>query len=294
VPEALLCVNADDSLISSIPEGLPNPLLYYGVDAPFYDAAVNDPSDARYCIRCRAPYTYRYVTLGHLGSFLCPRCGYQRHEPDVSAVLTAGETEGSRIELKLRGERREIRLPIPGAFNVYNAAAAAAALDAARFTPEEIAEALENSHCGFGRMEIFDLGMRTQVMLVKNPTGCNQVLYHLRSLTEPFALALCLNDRAADGTDISWIWDADYESLADCAGNITEILLSGDRAEELLVRLKYAGLDAERIHLTHDYASLVDALTQQRVPAFIVPTYTALMELRPLLVKSAGGKAFWE
>ncbi len=293
-PEALLCLNADDSLISSIPEGLPNPLRWYGVSAPFYDTTVNDPSDAKYCIRCHAPYTYRYVTLGHLGDFCCPRCGYQRHAPDVSAALVAGKATGSQMELDLYGTRYPVSLPIPGAFNVYNAAAAAAALDAAGFAPEEITEALEKCHCGFGRMELFDLGAGTQMMLVKNPTGCNQVLHYLGSLTEPFSLVLCLNDRAADGTDISWIWDADYESLAPCAKNIREIWLSGDRAEELLVRLKYAGVQAERISVTHDYAKLVETLAVQSVPVFIVPTYTAMMELRPLLVKTAGGKAFWE
>ncbi|MBO5565353.1 MAG: DUF1727 domain-containing protein [Lachnospiraceae bacterium] len=130
------------------------------------------------------------------------------------------------------------------------------------------------------------------MILVKNPAGCNQAVTYLNQMTEPFTLALLLNDRTADGHDVSWIWDVDYESLA---GNdlIRRILLSGDRAEDLQIRLKYAGVSKEKLYLSHDLQTFTTKLLSEEGPVFVLPNYTTMLLLRAELAKRAGKDAYW-
>lgn len=294
-PGALLCLNADDSLLTSLADALPNAVRFYGVNAPLPGAEAADGlSDARFCIRCRTPYEYDRRSYAHLGAYRCPHCGFRRPEPDVAVEAASPDAEGSDLTLRIGGETIALRFPLPAAYNIYNAGASAAALDALGFTPAAIRSALSGASCGFGRLERFALGGGVQMILVKNPAGFNQVLRHLAARTEPFRLCLALNDRAADGTDISWIWDVDFESLAPLAGRIAELILSGTRAEELLLRLKYAGLDVSGARLERDPAALTALLSAGDTPAVVVPTYTAMMALRPRLAKAAGKGKFWE
>ena len=132
------------------------------------------------------------------------------------------------------------------------------------------------------------------MMLVKNPAGCNQVIDFLQNIKEKFILVLCLNDRPADGTDISWIWDVDFEGLASLGGRLQKVIVSGDRAEDMRVRVKYAGINDSFIETERDYALLVETLGGQPLPVFIMPTYTAMLELREQVIKRCGGSEFWE
>ena len=294
-PDAVLCLNADDSLLASLADALPNETRFYGVDAALPGAeAADELSDARFCIRCRTPYEYDRRTYAHLGAYRCPQCGYRRPEPDVAVTAASPDAEGSDLTLRIGDAEISARFPLPAAYNIYNAAASAAALSALGFAPAAIRAALEGASCGFGRLERFALGGGVQMILVKNPAGFNQVLRYLGTRTEPFRLCLALNDRAADGTDISWIWDVDFESLAGLQDRIAELILSGTRAEELLLRLKYAGLDVSAARLERDGAALTALLAAGDTPAVVVPTYTAMMALRPHLAKAAGKGEFWE
>ena len=131
-------------------------------------------------------------------------------------------------------------------------------------------------------------------MLVKNPAGCNQVLEFLQEIRDPFQLVICLNDRSADGTDVSWIWDADFEKLTDLQGKMERVYLSGDRTGDIHVRLKYAGVPEETITEERDYEVLVQMLAKTETPVYIMPTYTALLDLRAVIVRHCGGSEFWE
>ena len=107
-------------------------------------------------------------------------------------------------------------------------------------------------------------------------------------------LAVCLNDRDADGKDISWIWDADFEGLEALSGRLKQVVVSGDRAQDMRVRIKYAGIPDEKIRVERDYTRLVDWAAEQTVPVFLMPTYTAMLELRQTVVHKVGGREFWE
>lgn len=297
-PEAILCLNADCSLTASLADDLPNPAVFYGLEKDALPSAPeSELSDAAYCIRCRTRYEYSYITYGHLGGFRCPRCGYQRRKPDVAVVkIPERKPDSSLVVLRdAEGTETSVRVNLPAVYNVYNAAGAYAVCLQAGIRPETVIRALGSFHCGFGRFEHFDLGKAgTTMVLVKNPAGCSRVLEYLEGTSGPFALAVCLNDRGADGTDISWIWDADFEKLANMQDRLTALAVSGIRASDLLVRLKYAGVDPDRILLEKDYDRLVDWCEKQEAPVTLMPTYTAMLDLRQKVIHRCGGTEFWE
>ena len=132
------------------------------------------------------------------------------------------------------------------------------------------------------------------MILIKNPAGCNQVLSFLTQRTEPFVFAACLNDRTQDGRDVSWIWDVDFEALARQSARFTRILVSGVRADDMALRLKYAGFDTGRIEVIRDYENLLEAIGADETPTFIMPTYTAMFDLRGEISKHTDIKAFYE
>jgi len=296
-PSAVLCLNADCSLTSSLALDLPNRAVYYGVDRSAAGSAGKpEISDATHCIRCKTEYEYDYVTYGHLGGFRCPKCGYARHKADVAVTeLVERTADKTSALLRIRGELRLVTVNLPAIYNVYNAAGAvAAALEMGVDTDAAIA-ALGRFKCGFGRMEKFALGAAgARMMLIKNPAGANQVLDFLLDIRDEFSLAVCLNDRDADGTDVSWIWDADFEKLAAVGRRLRRVIVSGDRAEDLRVRLKYAGVPEAKTGLETDYEKLTDWMEKQETPVFIMPTYTAMLELREHLIRRTGGAEFWE
>ncbi|MEA4964431.1 MAG: MurT ligase domain-containing protein [Oscillospiraceae bacterium] len=293
---ATLCLNADDSLSSSIAGEVENPVLYYGVNVPIYQDRVHELSDAPYCIRCKHEYVYDYVTYGHLGSFRCPSCGYQRQEPQLAVThVVSSDAERSEVVFSSDGASFDAVINLPGGYNIYNACAAMACAKALGLELQLAAHSLSTFGCGFGRMEKFEIrGTEVRMILIKNPAGCNQVLNFLANTAEPSVFAVCLNDRAQDGKDISWIWDVDFEKLAQMGDRLSRLLVSGVRAEDMAVRFKYAGIPTEKISVIKDYGALMETCTAQPEPVYIMPTYTAMLNLRDKISKTYGFKDFWE
>lgn len=298
-PEAVLCLNADCSLTSSLALQVPNRVVYFGMDTPLGEQKESEISDATHCIRCGSKYEYEYHTYAHLGGFVCPHCGYRRQEPQVAVQeICALEADRSIVKMRIRtGNREESRetvIGLPAVYNIYNAAAAAAGFLAAGFDWEAILRSLGDVTSSFGRMESFELhGKKIRMILVKNPAGCNQAVDYVEALREDCTLVLCLNDRIADGTDISWIWDVDYEKIG-TDEHIREVILGGDRAEDLQIRMKNAGISEEHMHIQRDYRELVRELDAGNRPVFILPNYTSMMELRKILGEATGKEGFWK
>ncbi len=295
-PNAVVCLNADDSLVSSLADVIPNEILYYGVDVPVYTDRVAEVSDAPYCIRCKHEYEYSYVTYGHLGGFHCPHCGYERQLPAVSVMaLHHSDGEGSDVTFRTDGQRIDAHIALPGGYNIYNACAAMAMGKAIGLDPEVTARALEHFNCGFGRMETFSIqGHSLRMILIKNPAGCNQVLNYLTASAEPVLFVACLNDRAQDGKDVSWIWDVDFEQLTAMEDCLAGIYVSGIRAEDMALRFRYAGIPTEKLKIYKEYGALMEAILAQDKPACIMPTYTAMLDLRNYITKQYGAKEFWK
>jgi UDP-N-acetylmuramyl tripeptide synthase len=290
--QSALVLNADDPLVADL--GRATGALYFGVeDDSLALPELQHASDSKHCRRCGHAYVYETVYLAHLGRYHCPNCGQRRPEPAV--VARDVELNGIRsaaFTLVHGGESHRVELPLPGLYNVYNALGAAALCRALEVSLADVAAGLAAVAPAFGRAETLDLGGRpTSILLVKNPSVANEVL---RTLTlEGLQLDVfgVLNDRTADGRDVSWVWDADWEVLAPSVRRMT---CSGTRAAELALRMKYAGVDPERLRVVEDLEDGLDAaLNDGDGPLFALPTYTALLELRELLARRGHAKEYW-
>lgn len=296
VPTATLCLNADCSLTASLERDCSNPIVWFGVNVPIYKEGAEELSDAPYCIYCKTEYQYSYRTYGHLGGFSCPHCGYRRPTPHtaVTHIVETG-ADSSDVLLTLDNHAYEVHINLPGGYNIYNAAAAAAVCKVQGIPAGVMVEALASFECGFGRAEQFMLGKSaSRMMLVKNPAGFNQVINLIANDSAAYQLAFLLNDRFADGTDISWIWDVDFERLAKTQARFTRIYVSGIRADDMALRLKYAGIQEDRVEVLYDYDAMLAQISQSETPSFLMPTYTAMFDLREQIGKKTDVRAFYE
>ncbi len=293
VQRATVCLDADDSLVASLAPDAPDRVRFFGIDAALGQGS--EISDAPRCIVCGAEYEYDFHTFAHLGGFKCPKCGYSRTEPDVAVagVDTLGP-DGSVFEIRVDGEYYTAALSLPAAYNLYNAAAAVAAATALGVGAEGALKSLSHIESGFGRMERFELGKaKVTMVLVKNPAGCDRAIDYLAG--QNFGTAVfCLNDGQADGTDVSWIWDAGFERIFAGGKAPQRLIVSGTRAEDMRLRLKYAGADEGSVTIIRDVVELTDAIAQCEGTVCVMPTYTAMLPLRAELAERVGRKEFWK
>jgi UDP-N-acetylmuramyl tripeptide synthase len=293
-------LNADDPLVADLgrdAEERPREgVLYFGIDDPAQALPeLQHAFDAKHCRRCGHPYRYERAFVGHLGHYSCPHCGARRPEPEVTATaIELRGMEGSTSTVRVPGGEIRLELPLPGLYNVYNALAAVAAGLKLGVAPERIAAALAEARAAFGRVETIAVaGTPVSILLIKNPAGANEVLRTLRleAAGEPVDLWIALNDRIADGRDVSWVWDADFELLA---GSVRRVVCAGTRAPEMALRLKYAGWPEESIAVVPEIERSLDAaVAAAEGRVFALPTYTALLELRKLLADRGLAKEFW-
>lgn len=293
--QTTLVLNADDPLVADLGRERPaGEVVYFGVEDPSVAMeGMAHAADSKHCRRCGAPYRYSLIFLGHLGHYHCDSCGATRPAPSVAAegVVLDG-LRGARLTLRLPSATIDVTLPLPGLYNVYNALAAAALTTALGAPPADIAAGLAAVSPAFGRAETVRVGDRDLLLLlVKNPAGANEVLRTLALEPGEHDLLAVLNDQIADGRDVSWVWDADFELLAD---RLRRVVCSGTRAAEMAVRLKYAGVPEERLVVQPALPAALDAAIADGSGRLVaIPTYTAMLELRrELVARGVAGSAF--
>jgi UDP-N-acetylmuramyl tripeptide synthase len=291
---ARFVLNADDPLVADLGRDRGG-VTYFGVEDDSQALpGMQHAADSKHCRNCGHAYEYEAVYLGHMGRYRCPNCGRTRPEPQVAATsVTLDGMSGSRVELRTPQGELRVELPLPGLYNVYNAVAAAATALELGVPLGTVGEALEGFGGAFGRVETIPVGGRqVSILLIKNPAGANEVLRTLTLEDGQLDLWIALNDRIADGRDVSWIWDADFEVLA---GRVARVTCSGTRAEEMALRLKYAGIEAEP-HVDRDLGESLDAAVANATAdhVYALPTYTALLDLRDLLADRGLAKRWSE
>jgi len=310
--DSTLVLNADDPLVASLGReldaGPERPrVIYYGIeDASQGHSELDHTADSRNCVQCGVPYSYEVVYYGHVGKYFCSQCGLRRPRPAVYATEVKPDgLKGSSLRLATPAGEMALRIGIPGLYNVYNALAAASAGIALGLETGQIQRGVENFTAAFGRIERVEVeGREVYLILVKNPAGFNQVIRTLFSGPtkgdegEKRNVFIVINDNFADGTDVSWLWDVDFELMA---GKVKFVLTGGTRAEDMANRLKYALVEPSHVtsfgSLSH---SLEEAWAQaiQRTPVgetlYVLPTYTAMLELRALLSSLGYVRRFWE
>lgn len=272
-PELQLVLNADDPLVASLTSA--KTPIYYGI-RNVEDRSNREKSSApeeNFKCPCGLELEYSRKFYAQQGHYHC-KCGYIRPQPDFEADVIL-EKDFSIIKL---GEE-EYKIPLVGLFNAYNALAAIAILKS--IGADNIAKNLLTFKTTFGRSEVRNVkGHKTIIQLIKNPAGANEVL---RSVNLDSNILIAINDNYADGRDVSWLWDADFENLANAT---KQIVVSGIRAEDMAVRLKYAGIPSEKICVVKDLKSAIDyTISIADNDITILPTYTALLALNKLWKK---------
>lgn len=285
-PDTVVCLNADCPMAASIADKIPNEILWYGLSSGSKKAP--ESGEESRCVNCGARLSYRYVTYANLGGYRCVKCGAHRHEtqitvsdvlPDESFVISDG------------AEKTLAKSALPGLYNVYNAAGVTALMTAAGIELRHTLKAVADFECGFGRMELFPLGEKgARMILIKNAAAADQTLQTIKSGREAKAIVFAVNARPADGTDISWLDDADFGRLKRMKG-LERVYVTGDRAETMAQRLEREGIACEQFT---SYDKLIKRLRKEDAFIYILPTYTAMLEFRQKLVSKLGGKNFWE
>jgi UDP-N-acetylmuramyl tripeptide synthase len=297
---SVVAYNADDPLVADVCRDVAGRAVVFGLDdapARLHDArTLEGAADARYCYRCGRPYEYALVTLGHMGHYRCPQCGTTRPPVNVRAsAVTLYGVDGASLTLSFDGASLAIRTTLPGLYNVYDVTAAAAGALALGLDARSIERGITATTPAFGRGERVSIeGREALFLLAKNPAGFNEVLRTVLLADGAPVVLVAINDLIADGRDISWLWDVDFELLR---GRARAVVASGIRAEDMVLRLKYAGLPPDRITLERDLARALDracGLLRNGERLYVLPTYTAMLQLRDILVRKGYVEGFWK
>lgn len=281
MPDATLCLNADCPLTYSLSLSCRNKIVTYGIGA---DLKNNTVADSRNCPKCGAPLDYRTVVYSGLGDYVCRNCGYSRPKPDycVTDIMEIGEL-GSRFMIN----SKFVNCSLGGIYNVYNFCAAVCVLGV--FGINDV-RSVCNYGGAFGRMEHFSCGSRdVLLMLVKNPVGLSSCINYVSKMKGNPAIVFALNDNAADGRDVSWIWDSSFYPLLD----FDEFYTVGKRSLDMAVRLKYDGIRCFALD-GECYGKLIDIIKSSDKNFVIMSTYTSMMNMRPDFVSAFGGREFWK
>jgi UDP-N-acetylmuramyl tripeptide synthase len=295
-PTSTLAVNADDPQVGELARERAGAVAF-GLDDPrLARPSLQHAADSKYCVLCGTPYEYAAAYVGHLGDYRCPACGHARPALDVVArdIELVG-LEHTTFSLVTPEGSRRVRLRLPGLYNVYNALAAAALARALGVDLDGVVAGLERFGAAFGRFERIAVGDRRVLMLlIKNPAGANEAIRTLVEGRAPRLAVVALNDAIADGKDVSWIWDVDFEPLLD---GLERLVATGDRAAELALRCKYAGFPGDRIDVVPDLRAALDrglALSNPAEELVLLPTYTAMLALRKIIGELGHVRPYWE
>jgi UDP-N-acetylmuramyl tripeptide synthase len=308
--DTTVLLNADDPSVATLAKHAPGPVRFFGIDdtgaALSSKAAAEHALDALWDPDSGADYEFERRFYSHLGHWSCPAAGLTRPQPHIAARKISRKripnapvpnvnAMTTTFQIAEGDDTQRVVLPLDGLYNVYNALAAALAARAFTIDLATIANALDELEPVFGRQEqLIVRGHPVRILLGKNPAGLNAALRTLQQRGVRHNLLVLLNDGIADGVDVSWIWDTDWESIATYTGSVT---VGGDRAADMALRLHYAGLPDPTAPVGADIsAALNDALDAlpDGEPLVVLPTYTALLDIRERLGRMAGAPRIWD
>ncbi len=294
--ETVVIVNADDPRLDALARARDNVVRFGLSDRRVARDELPHAADSTYCVACGSPLVYEASYVGHLGEYRCPECGATRSGLDVTAQgIELDGLERTRFDLVTPQGPCRVALELPGLYNVYNALAAASLSIALGASLDDVVTGLARFRPSFGRFERIPAGDRTIiVLLIKNQTGANEAIRTLLTGDAPAIAVVLLNDEIADGRDVSWIWDVDFEPLFP---GLDRLVAGGSRAEELALRFKYGGLDESRIEVVRDIGRALDRgleLTPPGGELVVLPTYTAMLGLRDIVARRGLVRQYWE
>lgn len=289
VEDTTLVLNGDESLLGSL--NLPNKTVYYGFNTFINNnAQIEVNADAKFCIKCKTTYSYKFITYNHLGDFFCENCGYKR--PALKYYIDEIiDLNSENSVVTINGNQYVVNQP--GVYNIYNALCAYSIAKELDIDDEIIFNSLKSQGSHFGRQESLIInGKQIKIILVKNPAGYNQALDTVALDKRNFGLAFLLNDNYADGRDVSWIWDVNFEKLKE--SDIEDIFISGIRLYDMACRLKIAGLNYDKFKLGENFEELLEQMNHSKSDnIYILATYTAMINFRKFLYNKGHIKKLW-
>lgn len=275
-PNALLVANGDAPIFNS--KETVNKRIYFGFDhLPDSEMQAHYNTDGVLCPNCNNILHYKFITYSNLGKYYCPHCYFERPELTYRLTeLTHIDHQSSRFVI----DGNEYEITIGGQYNIYNALAAYSIGRIFGVSPEDIQKGFRSAKRVFGRQEVIQIGDKEiTINLVKNPVGLNQVLDMIAKDPEPFSLVSILNANYADGTDVSWIWDAHYETVMDM--NLAQVTASGERVEDIRTRLEVAGIPEKKLQVIPALNDLINSFKEAPTKKiYVLATYTAVLQLR--------------
>lgn len=289
VPLTTLILNGDESLLGDL--NIPNQKLYYG-----FNCAVNSTktidinADAKFCKKCKNIYEYDFITYNHLGKFHCSKCGYKRPKLDFSVDEIKGLTTSGSL-VCINGSEYSINQP--GVYNIYNALCAVSTAKTLGIDNSVIYNSLENTKSSFGRQETININDKdVKIILVKNPAGYDEALNTISLDKRSLNLAVLLNDNYADGRDVSWIWDVNFEKLKGL--NINQTIVGGIRLYDMAIRLKTAGINTNKFDVADSYETMLNYIEKcDGEIVYVLATYTAMIDFRKFLYSKGLIKKLW-
>ncbi len=293
--ETKIILNADDPLISSIAVNNKN-IYFYGINNENYKIEkIAESADSKNCPNCKEPLVYSALFYSHIGKYHCPKCGLKRPNLNISVEeIKLNSFKNINLQIKQNGKLLNLEAYLPGFYNAYNVLAATAVGLNLNVSEDKIKQGIKNTKAAFGRLERFKFENHDALlMLVKNPTGFNEVIRLLEIDGKKKKMIIALNDNIPDGRDISWIWDVNFERLIKIADYI---FVAGLRSEELVLRLEYAGFDLNKIKQEKDYCKLLEmaiSKLDQNETLYILPTYSSMLDLRKIIAEKGCLNKTW-
>nr|WP_255405150.1 MurT ligase domain-containing protein [Thermoanaerobacterium sp. RBIITD] len=290
--DTILLLNADEPFTAAIGDSLNLKVMYYGIYDHLNRGYKLSPAfEQKYCPVCGKKYIYREVFYGQLGDYYCPSCGKTRPDLDFGALDIDFSEDGISFKIKYKNNFIKIKSHLTGAYNVYNVMAAVAVNLLLDVPLNDIEKGLLNYKPIAGRLQTTYLNDKKVIInLIKNPIGFDSTLNMLREINKPLNLLIAINDNYADGRDVSWLWDVDIENFVSHT-TINNVVTSGLRAEDMALRLKYAGVDPKKIKIINSIEKALDYIplvTKDELIA-ILPNYTSLHEVNSYM-RSRGVK----
>ncbi len=299
-PQTTVVVNADDPTLAAITDGLAARVVTFGMDDSGHRLeALSHAADVPTCRVCGHDLAFHALYLSHLGDWYCPSCGNARPALDVTGTGVALKgVQSIELDVIAGGETTPVRIGVPGLYNAYNLIAAVTVAREMGIAMPVIVRAMAAFRSAFGRIERVNYRDRELTLaLVKNPVGFNEVLRMLTAETGGLEVPtlIAINDLDADGRDVSWLWDVDFELLADGGGPLGA---TGIRGADMANRLRYAGIPDERLTRYPDALDAALDAFVETIPAggtgYILPTYTAMLRIRKILADRGAVETFWK
>src|SRR6266699_4620095 len=292
-------LNGNDPQVANFGQHTKAKLLFFGLETTEVGVPMPEQSaDVIRCIHCQEDLHYEVAYLSHLGLYRCLNCGYALPPLDIAATVVKPAPDGqgsTHVELRTPQGDMTLDISLPGLHNVYNAAAATGACLAIGLEKEKMPTALANMQTAFGRLEKITAGDQTiYLSFVKNPTSFNLMLRLIAQHPGKKHLLLAASHTLVDGEDFSWLWDVEIEEITQ---DIVDVVCSGNKPEELAMRLKYGDVPVDKIQMIDDREAALDTALKNAGPGgtlYMLCSYTPTHEFRRIMQKRGWVKHFWE